>query len=82
MLNTQYAMDCWEKEIRPATCAKYIDHIYKVAPVVIAVDGRATAIIKKIKKRDICFIPLNTIINTIMIVLQRTILKQQLFNPS
>jgi hypothetical protein len=36
-------MDCWEKEIRPATCAKYIDHIYKVAPVVIAVDGRATA---------------------------------------
>jgi hypothetical protein len=39
----QYAMDCWEKEITPATCAKYIDHIYKVAPVVIAVDGRATA---------------------------------------
>ena len=39
----QYAMDCWEKEITPATCAKYIDHIYKVVPVVIAVDGRATA---------------------------------------
>lgn len=36
-------MDFWEKEMTSATCAKYIDHIYKVAPVVIAIDGRATA---------------------------------------
>jgi hypothetical protein len=37
---------------------------------------------KEDKKKRYCFIPLNTIINTIMIILQRTILKQQLFNPS
>ena len=36
----QYAMDFWEKEMTPATCAKYIDHTYTVGPVV---DGRATA---------------------------------------
>ncbi|CAC5426752.1 unnamed protein product [Mytilus coruscus] len=39
----QYIEEFWLTEMTPAHCAKYIDHIYKVAPVVVSVGGKATA---------------------------------------
>lgn len=40
---TQYIEDFWLTEMTPELCSKYIDHTFKVAPVVVAVNGKATA---------------------------------------
>ncbi|CAC5386171.1 unnamed protein product [Mytilus coruscus] len=39
----QYIEEFWLTEMTPYNCTKYIDHVYKVAPVVISVGGKATA---------------------------------------
>lgn len=39
----QYIEEFWLTEMTPENCSKYIDHVFKVAPVVVSVGGKATA---------------------------------------
>lgn len=38
----QALMDYWRTKLVPEVCCRYIDHIQRVLPAVVAVDGQAS----------------------------------------